>query len=87
MGCRLCLGGTGCPTPICDLRVFYRLTDNWVELSLRFVAPTHGSRGMKDAMSREILAAFAKTGIDVASSTSEIVGLPKLQVEMMREKA
>jgi hypothetical protein len=24
--------------------VFYRLTDNWLELTMRFIAPTHGVR-------------------------------------------
>lgn len=86
-GVQIMLGRYGMPDADLRPRVFYRLTDNWVELSLRFVAPTHGSRAIKDAMSRAILAAFAKAGIDVASSTSEIVGLPKLQVEMLREKA
>lgn len=31
--------------------VFYRITDNWLELGLRFIAPTHGARDLKDAMS------------------------------------
>jgi hypothetical protein len=39
-------------------RVYWRLTDNWLELTLRFVAPERGVRVLKDAMSREILAAM-----------------------------
>ncbi len=68
--------------PDADLRpkVFLRLTDNWVELALRFVAPTHGSRAIKDAMSRDILMRFAKAGIDIASATYDIVGLPPVRV-------
>ncbi|HEY8310480.1 MAG TPA: mechanosensitive ion channel domain-containing protein, partial [Gemmatimonadaceae bacterium] len=32
--------------------VYYHLTDNWIELTLRFVAPVRGVRPLKDAMSR-----------------------------------
>lgn len=59
--------------------VFLRITDNWVELALRFVSPSHGSRALKDAMSRDILAAFNEAGIGIASSTYDIVGLPPIR--------
>ncbi len=67
--------------PLEDLgpRVFLRITDNWVELALRFVAPSHGSRVLKNAMSRDILDAFDAAGIGIASSTYDIVGLPPLR--------
>jgi small-conductance mechanosensitive channel len=61
--------------------VFYRLTDNWLELTVRFIAPTHAIRELKDAMTREILAALRAAGIGVASGTLEIVGLPPLRLE------
>jgi small-conductance mechanosensitive channel len=61
-------------------RVFYRLTDNWVELALRFVVEADRVRSVKDAMSREILSALDKKGIGIASSTFEIVGLPPLRI-------
>src|SRR5207237_6263668 len=35
-----------------DPRVYWRLTDNWLELTVRFLAPDHGIRHIKDAMSR-----------------------------------
>ncbi|HEU4564113.1 MAG TPA: mechanosensitive ion channel domain-containing protein [Gemmatimonadaceae bacterium] len=63
-------------------RVYYRLTDNWLELALRFVVPERGVRAIKDAMSRDILAALEKAGIEVASATYEIVGMPKLEVQV-----
>ena len=62
-------------------RVFYRITDNWLELSVRFVAKEHGVRGLKDAMSREILDRLDAAGIGVASATYDIVGLPTVKVE------
>ncbi len=60
-------------------RVFYRITDNWLELGLRFLAPAHGARALKDAMSRDILKAFDEAKIGIASATYDIVGFPPLQ--------
>jgi len=64
-------------------RVYYRLTDNWVELTVRFVVRDHGIRDVKDAMSRELLDALDEAGIGMASSTFEIVGLPPLRLERL----
>ncbi|MDB4886278.1 MAG: MscS Mechanosensitive ion channel [Gemmatimonadetes bacterium] len=61
--------------------VYLRLTDNWVELSARFIAPVHGVRSLKDAMSREILEGFEAAGLEIASATYEIVGLPVVRME------
>jgi small-conductance mechanosensitive channel len=65
-------------------RVFLRMTDNWVELSLRFLAPVHGVRGIKDAMTREVLSAFGQAGLSIASTTFAVTGLPTVRVEEMR---
>jgi small-conductance mechanosensitive channel len=62
--------------------VFYRLTDNWLELTVRFAVLPHGIRQVKSDMSREILAAFEAAGIEIASATYDVVGLPKVQVEV-----
>lgn len=61
-------------------RVYYRMTDNWVELSLRFVVPDRGIREIKDAMYREILSRFKDEGISIASGTYDIVGLPPVRI-------
>jgi small-conductance mechanosensitive channel len=61
-------------------RVYWRLTDNWIEMSVRFVVPDHGVRSIKDAMSREIIANLKTAGLGIASGTYQIVGMPKLQV-------
>ena len=53
-------------------RVFYRLTDNWLELTVRFVTRAHGVRDVKDGMSREILTALETSGIPVASTTLDV---------------
>ena len=65
-------------------KVYYRLTDNWLELTVRFIAKDHGIRGLKDAMSRDILKALDNAGIGMASATFEIVGLPPLRIEDSR---
>jgi small-conductance mechanosensitive channel len=70
--------------PDLEPRVFWRLTDNWLELSLRFVADDHGVRPLKDAISRDILAALDEAKIGIASGTYEIVGVPPLVVKVER---
>jgi small-conductance mechanosensitive channel len=62
-------------------RVFYRLTDNWLELTVRFVVKDHGMREVKDAITRSVLAAFDAEGIEIASATYEIVRLPAVRVQ------
>lgn len=58
--------------------VYWRITDNWLELSLRFLVPQRGVRGIKDQMNRDILAGLDAAGIGIASATYDIVGLPPL---------
>jgi hypothetical protein len=60
--------------------VYWRLTDNWLELSVRFIVPEHGVRGIKDAMSRDILAALDAAKIGIASATYDIVGFPPIRI-------
>ena len=61
-------------------RVFLRLTDNWIELTVRFLTEDHGVRDVKDAMSRRIIDAFDEAHIGIASATYDIVGLPPVRV-------
>lgn len=69
--------------PRADLhpKVYYRLTDNWLELTVRFIVHDHGIRVVKDKISRDIIEAFDQASIEIASSTYDIVGLPPLRVE------
>lgn len=64
-------------------RVYWRLTDNWVEMTVRLLVHDHGTREVKDAMARSILSQLEAAGIGVASSTSEIVYFPTLKVRMV----
>ncbi|HEY0995268.1 MAG TPA: mechanosensitive ion channel domain-containing protein [Gemmatimonadaceae bacterium] len=66
-----------------DPAVYYRLTDNWLELTVRFVCREHGVRRLKDAISRDILEALEGAGLEVASATYEIVGLPPLELRQL----
>ncbi|MCA1652809.1 MAG: hypothetical protein LC656_01075, partial [Sphingomonadales bacterium] len=68
-------------------RVFWRLTDNWLELSMRFLVRDHGTRDIKDAISREILAALEEAKIGIASATYEIVGVPPLELRSAPDQA
>ena len=61
-------------------RVFFRITDNWLELTVRFIVDTHGVRQVKDAMSREIIRDLDAAGIGIASATYDIVGFPPLDM-------
>jgi small-conductance mechanosensitive channel len=61
--------------------VYMRITDNWLELSLRFLLPVRSARQVKDAMTREILTALDAAGIGIASTTFDIVGLPPVRME------
>ena len=61
-------------------RVYWRLTDNWLELSVRFVVRERGVREVKDAMSREVLSELQAAGIPLASATFELTGLPTVRV-------
>jgi small-conductance mechanosensitive channel len=64
-----------------ETRVYYRITDNWLELTVRFIVREHAIREIKDAISRDILEAFDQAGIGIASSTFDIVGLPPIHLE------
>lgn len=63
-------------------KVYYRLTDNWLELTVRFLVEDRGMREVKDAISREVLKNFDEAGISVASQTFDVVGMPRLQAEV-----
>ncbi|HSC87842.1 MAG TPA: mechanosensitive ion channel domain-containing protein [Polyangiaceae bacterium] len=61
---------------------YWRLTDNWLEITVRFIARDHGVRRMKDALSREVLARLEEAGIGIASATFEITGLPEVKAKI-----
>jgi small-conductance mechanosensitive channel len=68
-------------------RVYYRLTDSWLELSVRFVTSTHGIREVKDRMVRDILKGFDEAGMQIAATTVQIVGLPPVRLSSPRARS
>ena len=60
--------------------VYYRMTDNWIELTVRFVIDAHATRVTQDRIYRDILREFRAAGLGVASGTYQIVGLPEIKI-------
>jgi small-conductance mechanosensitive channel len=56
-------------------RVFWRITEDWLELTVRFLGPDHGIRKIKDQMTRDIIAGFEKANILIAATRQEGVTL------------
>src|SRR5690348_12180462 len=56
--------------------VHWRLTDNWLELTVRFLVPEHGIRDIKSALARRVLNAFDDAGLQLASATIDITAFP-----------
>lgn len=66
--------------------VYWRTTDNWLELSLRFLVADRGVREVKDRMSRDIMDGLDAAGIPIASATYDIIGLPVISGLLERDK-
>jgi small-conductance mechanosensitive channel len=67
-------------------RVFWNLVDGWIELTVRFLTPDHGIREIKDLVTRHIIAGFEEAGVEIATSSFEITGLPPLKFEREARK-
>ena len=72
--------------PLKDTKVeptlYLAMTDNWIEMTLRFVVDAQARRKVKDQLHRDLLQHFqAEENITVASTTIEIVGFPPLLVD------
>ena len=59
-------------SPRLEPRVYLRMTDNWIELSLRYLSPARGNREISDAINRDILREMEAAGIPVGSSTQTV---------------
>jgi len=58
-----------------DPQLYWRMTENWLEVTVRFLVPDHGAREIKDRMTREILAGLEKARIPIAAIRQEGVTL------------
>jgi len=72
--------------PLKDTKVeptlYLAMTDNWIEVTLRFLVDAQERRPVKGRLYREMLQYFqADENITVASTTIEIVGFPRLEVD------
>jgi small-conductance mechanosensitive channel len=67
--------------------VYYRITDNWLELTLRFLVSDRNSREIKDIVSRHILARFDEAKIGIASTTIDIVAFPTVRTDRAGQAA
>ena len=63
-----------------DPRVYITITDNWLELSLRFLSREPGVRALKDSLYRDILSGFERASIAIASSTTELSVIGPIEV-------
>ena len=62
--------------------IYVVMTDNWIELTLRYVVEARERRRVKALLHEELLRHFeAEQNITVASATFEIVGFPALRRE------
>ena len=60
--------------------IYTTLTDNWIQMSLRYVVEARRRRELQGKLHRELLERFeADPEITVASATFEIVGFPPLR--------
>jgi small-conductance mechanosensitive channel len=70
--------------PNADLEpaVYYKLSSTWIEMAVRFIVPTHGTRRVKSAISKQVLEQFRAQGIEFApSATYAITELPPVRLD------
>lgn len=72
--------------PAIEPRAYIRMTDNWLELSVRYLSRDRGARDLHDAITREVLAGMQRANIGVASGTYAIVELPTVQAQLVARK-
>jgi len=59
------------------------MTDNWIEMTLRYVVEAQERRRVKAQLHHELLQHFeSEADVTVASATFEIVGFPPLKSEI-----
>jgi hypothetical protein len=61
-----------------NAEVFVSLTDNWIELTARYITPVRQRRTIRSRISQKILEDIEKSeNIKIASQTVDIVGFPE----------
>jgi small-conductance mechanosensitive channel len=59
-----------------DPKVFWRITEDWLELTVRYLAPDHGGRRIKDSIGREVLAGLEAAGVVIGTTRQEALPGP-----------
>lgn len=68
---------------IVEPTIYLTMTDNWVEITLRYIVKARERRKVKAQLNRELLQHFeTMDSITIASMTVEIVGLPPIRGNM-----
>lgn len=63
-------------------KIYTRITDNWIDMLLRYVVDPRQRRKVSNSLNEKILAAFNREkDIKIASATFEIVGFPPVRIE------
>jgi small-conductance mechanosensitive channel len=64
---------------ITEPQTFVKLTDNWIQLSIRYIADTRTRRSIQNEISQNLLEYFNKNEqATIASETLDIIGFPKV---------
>jgi len=72
-------------TPV-EPALYIVMTDNWIEMTLRYIVEARERRQVKGELHQELLGHFgAEPEITVASATFEIVGLPPLKASVQSD--
>ena len=59
--------------------IYFVMTDNWIEITLRFVVDSQERRQVKAQLNRELMQQFEEeAAITIASATFDIVGFPAM---------
>lgn len=63
-------------------KIYTKITDNWIDLRLRYVVDPRKRRIIRNSLNEKILEAFNnEKDIKIASATFEIVGFPHIKIE------
>lgn len=63
-------------------KIYIKITDNWIDLRLRYVVNPHKRRLIRHLLNEKILEAFSQEeDIKIASVTMDIVGFPNIKIE------
>jgi small-conductance mechanosensitive channel len=67
--------------------LYLAMTDNWIQMALRYIVLPRQRRTVKAQLHRELLRHFEKEPtIQIASATLEVVGLPSLEGDLRLRK-